>query len=164
MTETADTPPRRIRPDTWSRLLAPTSGLIDQPITLRRALLALDDHAIADEVHALTGPDTPEQDQQVLDGTLLYLRHLGASARGDHDAAEAIGTQAWSHTWFSRADWHDVRILAVLLWGIATGRLPDTTQGAVTLLLLSTTDDTTTHRILSSIRFRGLVPWDILHA
>ncbi|MBB5801269.1 hypothetical protein F4560_001037 [Saccharothrix ecbatanensis] len=107
---------------TWSRLLAPDSGLVAQSDTLRAALACLDGYAIVIELRELLR-EAPEQDRRVLEGLAVFLSYIAARRYGNDEAAGTAAADA-GKTGMSRTDLYDVRRLGVLVTGIARGRLP----------------------------------------
>jgi hypothetical protein len=107
---------------TWSRLLAPHSGLIAQPDTLRAALACLDGYTIVIELRELRR-EAPEHDRQVLEGLAVFLRYTAARRSGNDEAAETAAADA-GKTDMSRTDLYDMRRLGALVIGIARGTLP----------------------------------------
>lgn len=145
---------------TWSRLLAPDSGLIAQSDTLRAALSCLDGYAIVIEVRELMR-ETPEQDRRVLEGLAVFLRYTAARRHGSDEAAQTAATDA-GKTGMSRIDLYDMRRLGALVIGIARGRLPADLHTEAAELVRVRLGATEADRLTSLIRRGRQAPWAAL--
>jgi hypothetical protein len=102
----------------WRELLAPSSPLVDQPLELRKALIAGDFLVACDQLTALTGQMSDEA-QDVTQGVCLYLEHIFFLSRNDFDnSTKALKT---AQDRFRKVE--DLRRLGSVVIGIAVGRL-----------------------------------------
>ncbi|WP_158852893.1 hypothetical protein [Saccharothrix deserti] len=145
---------------TWSRLLAPDSGLITQSDALRAALATLDGYTITIELRALHH-GAPEQDRRVLEGLALFLGHIAARRRGNHQVAETAAAEAMASD-MRRADLYDMRRLGALVMGIARGGLPSNLHTEATDLVLERLGAAEADRLTALIRRNRRTPWDIV--
>ncbi|WP_447002447.1 hypothetical protein ACRAKI_22275 [Saccharothrix isguenensis] len=144
---------------TWSRLLAPDSGLVAQSDTLRTALARLDGYTITIELRELQR-DAPETDRRVLEGLVVFLRYTASRRLGEHEAATTAAAEA-RRAGMRRTDLHDMRRLGALVVGIARGRLPADLHTEATELVRKRLGAAEANRLIALIRRGRRYPWAV---